>query len=62
MPIANGQSPLLLHGSELTLLTASSKLTTINIPQLGLDQNLRLNSMSREELLSVLEFSLAVGR
>ena len=62
IPIANEQNPLYLQGSELILLNSSSRLATLNIPQLGLDPNTQLSSMSRDDLLSALEISLAIGR
>lgn len=62
MPVATGQTPVLLQGPELLLLTASSKLTTFLIPELGLGSSGQLSSMSRKELLAAMEFSLALGK
>lgn len=61
-PIASGQTPLLLQGPELLLLTVSSKLTTLLIPELGIGSSGKLPSMSRNELSNALQFSLAIGK
>ncbi|EFX73748.1 hypothetical protein DAPPUDRAFT_324995 [Daphnia pulex] len=61
-PLASGHTPLLLQGPDLLLLTASSKLTTLFIPELGIGSNGKLSSLSRNELLNALQFSLAMGK
>ncbi|KZS07049.1 Outer segment 6 [Daphnia magna] len=60
--LASGHTPLLLQGPELLMLTASSKLTTLFIPELGISSGGKLSSMSRNELINALQFSLAMGK
>ena len=62
MPIANGNTPLLLQGAELVLLTASSKLMTLTIPELCIGASEKLASMPKEELLNALQLSLGIGK
>jgi len=61
-PIGTGQTPLLLHGAELVMLTASSKLTTLLVAELDIGSNGKLASMSRDELLNALQISLGVAK
>jgi len=62
-PTASGQTPLLLQGPELVLLTASSKLTTLLVPELGIGGSTeRLSTMSRKELSNALKFAIAINK
>lgn len=60
--IPTGQTPLLLQGPELMLLSSSSKLTTFFVNQLGIASTSKLKNSSRQQLIDELKFALMAGR